>query len=45
MFILVMPIEHGLNPVFDIKSHAMGLDGYSTDQISTSGKVDGFNWF
>lgn len=45
MFILVMPIEHGLNPVFDIKSHAMGLDGYSTDQISTSGKADGFNWF
>lgn len=45
MFILVMPIEHGLCPVFDIKSHAEGLAGCSTDQISTGGKEGGFNWF
>lgn len=45
MFILVMPIEHGLWPVFDIKSHAEGLAGCSTDQISTRGKEGGFNWF
>lgn len=45
MFILVMPIEHGLRPVFDIKSRAEGLAGCSTDQISTGGKEGGFNWF
>lgn len=45
MFILVMPIEHSLWPVFDIKSHAEGLSGCSTDQISTRGKEGGFNWF
>lgn len=45
MFIRVMPIEHSLCPVFDIKSHAEGLAGCSTDQISTRGKEGGFNWF
>lgn len=45
MFIHVMPIEHGLCPVFDIKSRAEGLAGCSTDQISTRGKEGGFNWF
>ncbi len=45
MFIPVMPIERGLCPVFDIKSHAEGLAGCSTDQISTSGTEGGFNWF
>lgn len=45
MFILVMPIERGLCPVFDIKSHAEGLAGCYTDQISTIGKEGGFNWF
>lgn len=45
MCILVMPIEHSLWPVFDIKSHAEGLAGCSTDQISTRGKEGGFNCF
>lgn len=44
-FIHVVAIEHSLCPVFDIKSRAEGLDGCSTDQISTRGKKEGFNWF
>lgn len=45
MFIRFMPIEHDLHPVFHIKSHAVGLAGCSTDQISNRGKEGGFNWF
>lgn len=44
-FILVIPTEHGLWPVFDNKAHPVGLAGCLDDQISTGGKAGGFNRF